>query len=80
MKKRHEQPVYSENWLGDHLAAYLLADTIRDFWIERQFYAVKVWVEERTRCGADGLPRTDYDIRSNLVGGKPPSDGLALAA
>lgn len=76
-KVRHEKPRYTQNWLGNELAAEILAGKIRHYWLERGYPAVKVWVESRQRKLSTGQSKFDYFVRSNMFCGFPPREGTA---
>lgn len=76
-KNRSEGPGYTQNWLGSESAAYYMADSIRHYWLERGYPAIKVWVEEKQRNLPNGQIKFDYSIRSNMVCGVPPREATA---
>lgn len=61
------------DYKGDYFTgkgARVLADTINDYWHKRGYFNVNAY--PTLRPGTDG----DYDVRSNLVNGRPPRGGF----
>ena len=61
---------------GNYLSidgASLLARRIRDFWFDKGYFQIGVWVEPiKVVMQGDVTPKTLYQVRSNLHNGLPP--------
>ena len=56
--------------MSDRGNALVMADTIKQYWA-KQGYDVNVWLEERLWFDQEARRRVDFDIRSDLLNGKP---------